>query len=97
MLERKEGNRCYSSKLLGHVSHYHKLKSCVWPVNTLFQSSIRLNTFSYDVFFSSENKNPFKNLNSLNLCYQLLKNLFRLNWGNLGSYSLVFTAGQLSI
>ena len=27
-----------------------------------------LNTLSYNVFFSSKNKNLFKNLNSLDLC-----------------------------
>ena len=34
-------------------------------------------------FFSSENKNLFKNLNTLN--YHLYKSLFRLTWENPGS------------
>ena len=45
------------------------------------------------MYFSSENKNLFKNLNSLKICayYHLCKDLFRLSWENAGSYSRVFT------
>ena len=44
--------------------------------------------------FCLENKNLFKNLNSLNfpVKYHLYKNLFSLTWKNgLGSYTRVFT------
>ena len=44
-----------------------------------------LNALSYNVFFfSSENKNLFKNLRSVLLSKHLSKNLWKLTWENKG-------------
>ena len=61
-----------------------------WLKNRLnFNITILFCTLVFFIFFFYGNKNPFKNLNSLNCVkYHLNKNLFRLTPENVGSYLL---------